>query len=234
MRIPNAKRGIRRSPTSINNYVGNCRTVAEALDWGILIVAGASLIFAAMAFKMVRDTTSRIDGYLDRLPKNPSKVLKDPQFAAEVVASVITQDQTLPDGTPLKVTDVITGYMNVFVPAIWERFEAKIPEFIPMIMREAYSSPSGSPDPSTAGQALANQRWQGGLKGAKAAKKIAKATGAAGIAEKIQSGIQVVGALKEIKPLIDDLKSLKPGSGNGGEERAPRSSGALPEWRPPA
>lgn len=212
--------------------------MTEAFDWGLLIVAGASLIFAAFAFRMVRRTTGRIDGYIDKFPKNPATMLKDPDFAAEVMTKVITGGQKLPDGSPAMVTDIMTGYMNAYVPVMIDHLEKKIPEYIPLFLNHAYgSSPPGTQGPSEAGRALSNARWgSGGLKAAQSVAKIAGKAGVGDIAGKIRGATEVVGALMEVKPLIEDIKGLvgKGGGtgGNGGEESTSTASGPT-AWRDP-
>ncbi|MHC5059068.1 MAG: hypothetical protein ACYTKD_30805, partial [Planctomycetota bacterium] len=64
--------------------------MGDPLDWGILIVAGSSLIFALIALKHVLATTSRVDGFLDRVEKVEGDIAT-PEFISDVIVNVITK-----------------------------------------------------------------------------------------------------------------------------------------------
>lgn len=202
-----------------------------ALDWGILIVAGSSLIFAVIAYRQVMRTSGRINSLIDRLPKNLPKMV-NPDFVADVLSKMITKDLKAPDGSPVTITDVMTGYMEVYGPRMMAHFDKHKAEYIPLLL-----NPDPTPQPGQSpGQALANQRWSGGggLKAAKAAGKLAKVAGVSGAAGKIQQAAEVMGAVKELVPAIQDLRGAF-GKGNGdnsGPSESNTASGGGDVWCP--
>lgn len=199
-----------------------------ALDWGILIVAGASLIFAGLAYLKVTHTTQRIDGYLDKLPKDLKKSFT-PSIIAEVFTKTITGDQKLPDGAPVQVTDVMTGYINAFAPSIKAYVDANMPMIISSVLNPPMA-PGQSP-----GQALANQRWgTGGLMAAKAAGKVAKKAGFGGMADKIQGAAELAQAAQQLGPALKGLKdSFGKGNGDDGSPSSATTESPAGEWGPP-
>ena len=184
-----------------------------ALDWSILAVAGSSLVFAVLAFKQVMFTTSRINTLLDKLPKNPLKAIT-PDFMAEVVAKTITSGVTGPDGRPVKVHDVVNGYVLRYGPVMKEMIRKELPTIARAVFSESPPTPSGGgQDPaSSAGQALAAQRWGGGLK---AAKGLGKAAKKLGFSDKAQEMVEVVTVVRDAIPMFKEIKASI--SGNGGE-----------------
>lgn len=200
-----------------------------AIDWGILIVAGSSLIFAVIAFKKVMVTTSRIDALLDKIPKNPLKLFT-PEWAADALRLTITKDIKNPDGSPVAVTDVITGYMNAYGPAVMARFEAKLPELIPLLLADNPSPPQAG---QSAGAQLAGQRW-GGLKGAQAAINQVNKTSVGGkLGGMAQEALELAKAGMEIKKLMSDFRGAGENGGQGPAPASPGPSHGSNEWRPP-
>ena len=71
-------------------------SMAEAIDWGILITAAASLVFALMAYRTVIRTTSRVDGFVAAGRKflasleDGFKGILDPSFVADVITQTCT------------------------------------------------------------------------------------------------------------------------------------------------
>lgn len=194
----------------------------ESLDWTIVIIAGASLIFAAIAMKMVRDTTQRIDSYLDKVPKDLGKIVS-PSFLAETVIEVITKGLKHPDGSPVSVPDVIDGYAMKYGPVLMAHFDKNKAEYIPLLLQGSTQPPQGGQTP---GQALAAQRWGGGLK---AAQTVGKAASKVGLGEKISGLVETVGAVAQVAPMIKDLRETF-GGGNGNTPSG--GGGASPSTAP--
>lgn len=187
------------------------------IDWGILIVAGSSLIFAIVAFRQVMITTGMIRSVFEGLPKDPSKIITA-DFGAEVLSKALTKGIAHEDGSPVSVGDMIGAYMDKYGPVMMDRFQKQLPSLIPIYMKAQAEIANTIPSGQTPGQALAGQRW-GSPGGLKAMKTIGKATGTSKIVEKIQTAGEVAGAIGQIIPMIKDAKEaigLKPSNGGGG------------------
>jgi len=196
------------------------------LDWGILIVAGSSLIFAYLAYRKVSTTTAKIDGFLSRIPKNPLKVFT-PDFVADAITRTLTKDIANPDGSPVSMPQFLNGYIQAYGPALKAEFKAELPKLIPLLLNP--SPPAGPQNPGTA---LAQQRWgSGGLNAAKALAKAGKAgvPFAAKIGEYVEGAQALVQLVPAIKGLKDDLSGLK---GDNGGSSTSTSTGEQ-SWGPP-
>jgi len=196
------------------------------LDWGILIVAGSSLIFAWIAYRKVSHTTARIEGILNRLPKNSLKILT-PDFVAETITRTLTRDIANPDGSPVSMPQFINGYIQAYGPVLMTEFKSELPRLIPLLL-----NPSSGPQ--NPGQALAQKRWgSGGLNTAKALSKAGKAgvPFAAKIGEYVEGAQALVQLVPAIKGLKDDLGALKGSGDNGGS--SPSTSTGEQSWGPP-
>ncbi len=68
-------------------------SVSEALNWAILVVAGASLIFALLAYRTVMRTTGRIDGLLGKLPSDISTIIS-PTFVGDAIHHALMKDDS--------------------------------------------------------------------------------------------------------------------------------------------
>jgi hypothetical protein len=66
--------------------------VSESLNWAILVVAGASLIFALLAYRTVMRTTGRIDGLLSKLPSDITTIIS-PQFVGDAIHHALMRDE---------------------------------------------------------------------------------------------------------------------------------------------
>jgi len=199
------------------------------LDWGILIVAGSSLIFAWIAYRKVSRTTARIEGILNRLPKNPLKMFT-PDFVAEAITRTLTKDIRNPDGTPVNMPQFINGYINAYGPTLMAEFKSELPKLVPLLLNPPTQGPQNP------GRALAQQRWgSGGLNAAKALSKAGKAgvPFAAKVGEYVEGAQALVQLVPAIKGLKDDLSGLKGGGDNGGSSSPSTTSTGEPAWGPP-
>ena len=191
------------------------------LDWGVLIVAGSSLIFAYIAYRKVSATTNKIDAILSKVPKNPLKLFT-PDFVAETITRTLTRDIQNPDGSPVYMPQFINGYIQAYGPVLMTEFKSELPRLIPLLLNPP-------PGPQNPGQALAQKRWgSGGLNTAKALSK-AGVPFAAKIGEYVEGAQALVQLVPAIKGLKDDLSGLK---GDNGGSSTSTSTGEQ-SWGPP-
>lgn len=193
--------------------------MVASFDWGLLIVAASGTICAIIAMVKVFRITGRLEGLLSMLPKNPLKMIT-PKFVADTITEALVGNIKTPDGGPVTVPDLIDSYMMKYGPPVWARVEAKLPELAQIALNP--DSPQTGQSP---GKALAGQRWGGGLKAAQATVGLAKAVKSPAIVEKIQQGIQVVQAVKDMVPAINELREGFAG-GNGNDSGPGPSTGS--------
>ena len=218
-------------------------SMAEAIDWGILITAAASLVFALMAYRTVIRTTSRVDGFVAAGRKflasleDGFKGILDPSFVADVITQTCTKDIQNPDGSPVSMPQFIGGYISAYGPGLKKDLLGELPKLVPLLLNPSNPPPSGGMSP---GQALAAQRWGSG--GLKAAQQVGKAAGKVGgiggrISDMVEQGtavVQLIPVLKELKAELGGMRGAGNGGngGNGEAATSPTSSG-ITDWGPP-
>ena len=82
--------------------------MTELINWAILTVAAASLIFAVVAYRAVMRTTGRVDTLINKLPDSLDGILT-PQFAGATLRHMLTDGVTSEDDTPVTVPRVINA-----------------------------------------------------------------------------------------------------------------------------
>ena len=208
----------------------------SSLDWGILLVAGLSLVFAFIAFRQVMSTSRSVDGFLERADRflnqfqASAKGVFSPAFVAETITRTLTKDIRNPDGTPVNMPQFINGYINAYGPTLMAEFKSVLPKLVPLLLNPPTQGPQNP------GRALAQQRWgSGGLNAAKALSKAGKAgvPFAAKVGEYVEGAQALVQLVPAIKGLKDDLSGLKGGGDNGGSSSPSTTSTGEPAWGPP-
>jgi hypothetical protein len=202
--------------------------MVASFDWGLLIIAASGTICAIIAMVKVFRITGRLEGLLSALPKNPLKAFTS-AFVADVLTDTLTRGIEHPDGSKVTIPDLLDSYVMKYGPAVWARVETQLPE----LTRIALSSDNSPRAGQTAGAALAGQRWGGGLKAAQGALGLAKAVKSPALVEKIQQGVEVVQAVRQMVPAIQEIRAeLGGGDSNGGPSRSYGESKAGDVWCP--
>jgi len=215
--------------------------MAEALDWIIVLIAGASLIFAFLAFRMVKGTTRTVDIFIDRGDeflatfKDQARGVFTPKFMGDTVSHMLTKDLSNKDGSPVNMHQyfqhTVNGYIEAYGPGLKAEFKAMAPDLLRVALHPESSLP-GAPNP---GRALVNMRQDrgGGLKAAqnfsKAAKKVPMLSK---VSEYVEGARAVVGLVQPVKEIIAEVRGLK--GDNGQEAAAPaREDTGMSDWGPP-
>lgn len=207
-----------------------------SIDWGILIVAGASLIFAFIAFRQVMHTSAVVQGFVARADtvlkvlKDPKKLMPSPDYVVDVITKTFTKDLHNEDGSPVTMPQAINCYVQAYGPGLKAEFKAELPKLIPYIL-----NPGLPPGHRSPGQALAEQRWgSGGLNAAKALSKAGKKIPIVGKIAEYAEGAQ---ALAELIPIARQIKG-ELGALKGGDNGDSQGGGGSPspsnaDWTPP-
>lgn len=214
--------------------------MADPLLWATAIIAGASLIFAFIAFRQVMKSTSLVALFIQRADKflktfqDSAKGVFTPTFMAETLNRALLTGLENEDGSPVSMPQYVNGYVMAFGPRVYQDMKKEIPKYIPLILNPQ-SPPPGPPNP---GRALVQKRWgSGGLTGATqnvatAAKKLPFGQKVAEYVEGAQALVQLGGTIRELKNEVMGAKGDKGENGGGGRETR-SSDGGTTEWGPP-
>ena len=202
---------------------GSCpsRRVSETLNWAILVVAGASLIFALLAYRTVMRTTGRIDGLLSKLPSDISTIIS-PLFVGDAIHHALMKNEGA-------VVQEIAEHANGIVTE-------QMPEFTKALAGEAMAALSVM---TTPGQAKA-------LAGKSGAAKSYLGLGGSIQRQAVKSGAESMagGALGEIMdhpiygPIAQQfignaMAKMAGGNGQPGPVQHAQHNTVQGTWRPP-
>lgn len=190
--------------------------MSESLNWAILVVAGASLIFALLAYRTVMRTTGRIDGLLSKLPSDITTIIS-PTFVGDAIHHALMKDDSA-------VMQEAAEHANGIVAE-------NLPVASKLLAEEAINAVSVM---TTHGQAKALQGKSGAAKGylglGGSMQRMAVKTGVEGMAG---------GALGELMdhpiygPIVGQvvqnaIAKMVPGAGGDGPNAPPPSQGPVP------